>query len=337
MAVRSAAPRMLRLPHAPRLRRPSLRVLAGLVLAAALLVAGWYWLRDSSLVRVEHVTVTGAHGFGAAGVRSALDAAARDMTTLHVDEGALRAAVASFPLVKGLQVHASPPHGLTIAVQERIPVGVLVAGTQEVTVADDGTLLRAVPTSGLPVIPVKAPPGGSRVADRPTQAKVAVLAAAPASLRSRVTKVVLGPHGLTVDLGSGPQLRFGDGRRLHAKWLAAARVMSDPGAADATYIDVRVPERPAAGGLSLAQGGAPEAQPQASSDPAAAAGTAATGAPGAGVGASGALGTATTTASAPSAGQGTVTTAPAAGAPGAVTTTPAAVSGGATAPAASAP
>ncbi|HVP03605.1 MAG TPA: cell division protein FtsQ/DivIB, partial [Solirubrobacteraceae bacterium] len=213
----------------------------------------------------------------------------------------------------------------------------LVAGTQEVTVADDGTLLRAVPTSGLPVIPVKAPPGGSRVADRPTQAKVAVLAAAPASLRSRVTKVVLGPHGLTVDLGSGPQLRFGDGRRLHAKWLAAARVMSDPGAADATYIDVRVPERPAAGGLSLAQGGAPEAQPQASSDPAAAAGTAATGAPGAGVGASGALGTATTTASAPSAGQGTVTTAPAAGAPGAVTTTPAAVSGGATAPAASAP
>ncbi len=268
MSVRSAAPRLLRVPHVPRAPRVSPRLVVAIAAGTALLFGGWLWLRDSSLVRVEHVKVTGVHGFGASTIRSALEMAAQDMTTLHVDQAALRAAVASYPLVKGVQAHASPPHGLTIVVDERTPVGVIDSGSQQVAVADDGTLLREIPTSGLPPIIVKVPPGGSHVGDRPTQAKVDLLAAAPASLRARVTKVTLGTHGLTVFLNAGPQLRFGDGRRLHAKWIAAARVMADPGAVDATYIDVRVPERPAAGGLTLAQGGAPQSLTLSSADPA---------------------------------------------------------------------
>ena len=268
MSVRSAAPRMLRAPRMPQLPRISLRLVAALVVGGALLFAGWLWLRDSSLVRVERVTVTGVHGFGAPAISSALETAAQDMTTLHVDEGALRAAVASFPLVKGVQAHASPPHALRIVVDERVPVGVIDSGSQQVAVADDGTLLRDIPVSGLPRIIVKVPPGGNHVGDRPTQAKVDLLAAAPAVLRARVTKVTLGGHGLTAFLNGGPQVRFGDGHRLHAKWIAAQRVMADPGALDATYIDVRVPARPAAGGLTLAQGGAPQSLTLSSADPA---------------------------------------------------------------------
>lgn len=267
MSVRSAAPRMLRAPHVPQLPRISPRLVAALLAGGALLFAGWLWLRDSSLVRVQRVTVTGVHGFGARAVRSALETAAQDMTTLNVDQGALRAAVASFPLVKGVQAHASPPHGLRIVVDERTPVGVIDSGSQQVAVADDGTLLREIPVSGLPLIIVRVPPGGTRVGDRPTQAKVDLLAAAPAVLRARVTRVTLGGHGLTAFLNSGPQIRFGDGRRLHAKWIAAQRVMADPGAQAATYIDVRVPERPAAGGLTLAQGGAPQSLTASSAAP----------------------------------------------------------------------
>ncbi|UUY02045.1 hypothetical protein LRS13_15125 [Svornostia abyssi] len=51
-------------------------------------------------------------------------------------------------------------------------------------------------------------------------------------------------------LTEGPRLRFGRGDRLTAKWAAAARVLADEDAQGASYIDLRLPERPAAGGLA---------------------------------------------------------------------------------------
>ncbi len=50
------------------------------------------------------------------------------------------------------------------------------------------------------------------------------------------------------------QIYFGDASRAHAKWMAAARVLADPSSQGAWYVDVRLPERPAAG---LAAGAAP--------------------------------------------------------------------------------
>ena len=256
-------------PHAARLPRPprlSWRAVAGALAVAALLLGGWVWLRDSSLVRVSEVQVTGAAGFRGGAVRSALDAAARDMTTLNVDESALRAAVASYPLVKDLQVSAHPPHKLDIHVIERVPVAVIRSSGARVAVTDDGILLRDVPTGSLPEI-------SARVGDRKTAAKVAVLALAPAGLRTRITSVSLGRFGLQARLRNGPVLRFGDGQRLRAKWIAAQRVMSDPGAAGAAYIDLRIPSRPAAGGLTEVQGGAPAPLSAVTTDPAVAAAT----------------------------------------------------------------
>jgi hypothetical protein len=40
---------------------------------------------------------------------------------------------------------------------------------------------------------------------------------------------------------------FGDATRPHAKWLALASVLADKSSAGATYVDVRLPGRPAAG------------------------------------------------------------------------------------------
>src|SRR6185312_13427446 len=53
--------------------------------------------------------------------------------------------------------------------------------------------------------------------------------------------------GLTVVLRGGLLAYFGDAARPRAKWLALARVLADAGSAGATYVDVRVPDRPAAG------------------------------------------------------------------------------------------
>src|SRR5688500_17284132 len=57
-----------------------LRGFAAVTAVAVLLAGGWLWLRDSSLVRVKDVTVTGATTSEAARIRSALERAASDMT-----------------------------------------------------------------------------------------------------------------------------------------------------------------------------------------------------------------------------------------------------------------
>ncbi len=222
---------------------------------AMLLLAGWLWLRESPLVSVDRVTVTGVSSSQAGPVRAALESAAMDMTTLNVDVGGLRDAVARFPMVRDVEVTPDFPHDLRIRVIERVPVGAIHASGGTVVVAADGTILRGLPAGDLPRIVARVVPGGAVVSDRRTRVKVAVLAAAPRRMRSRVVRVTLGPQGLIAVLSSGPKLRFGDGSRLEAKWIAATRVLRDPAARSATYIDLRVPERPAAGGLTVEQGG----------------------------------------------------------------------------------
>ena len=79
------------------LRRPRPRTLVALVALILLLGGVWLWLRDSSLVAVHKVRVTGASGPDASEIRSALALAAHNMTTLDVNMKQLRTAVALAP------------------------------------------------------------------------------------------------------------------------------------------------------------------------------------------------------------------------------------------------
>ena len=230
----------------PRRRRRGL-VLAGA--AAVVLVAAWYWGRDLSLWSVDSVRVTGATGQDAAQIEAALQRAARGMTMLHVRAGALHDAVARFPIVKALRVHTSFPHGIRIEVVENAPVAALMATGSPVAVTADGALLRDRPTAGLPLVPAHSVPAGPRVTDAQAAGAIALAAAAPAGVRGLIARVRSGGHsGLRADLQGGFQVQFGSRARLRAKWAAALRVMADARAEGATYLDVRFPERPVAGG-----------------------------------------------------------------------------------------
>ena len=246
--------------HLPRFRRPSLTLIVALLVTAALLSGGWVWLRDSSLVAVQNVVVSGATGLGAPAVRSALTGTAQQMTTLHVDRAALDDAVARFPLVKSLTVTTKFPHGMTIEVHERQPVAALTAPGGTVAVASDGVILSGIPTSGLPAVSATSLVSGPRVVDPTMASEVALLALAPKEIFTRIAGVSSAADGLTVTLRSGPLLRFGDGERLRAKWVAANRVLADPQAAGAGYIDVSIPERPASGPLAAASPAADPSQ-----------------------------------------------------------------------------
>ncbi len=243
-----------------RLPRLPLRPLLVLAAFAVLLGGGWLWLRDSALVRVSHVEVRGLSLSEAPQVRRALESAAADMTTLHVRRADLDAAVESFPSVAGLRLKTEFPHGLTIEVTEREPVAEVDLAGDVVPVGAGGRLMRGVePARKLPVLRATRIAPGGRLTDPQALAAVGVLAAAPAPLRRKVARVWSGPKGLTLDLRAGPQLFFGTRSRAGAKWMATARVLAEPSAAGAVYLDVRVPERVAAGGLG--------AQPADTGDP----------------------------------------------------------------------
>jgi cell division protein FtsQ len=194
-------------------RRVRKRVRVVLAVAAALMVlgGGWLWLRDSPLVAVQKVSITGLSGTNADQVRSVLTRAARNMTTLDVRLGQLRLAVAPYPVVKDVQVSTQFPHGLRIHVVEQLPVGALEAGGRTIAATGDGTVLHGVPTPSLPVIPVPLLPGGSRVTDGPALRALALLSGSPPRLLARIAQVTTDPsRGLVAQFRSGPAVYFGD-------------------------------------------------------------------------------------------------------------------------------
>jgi cell division protein FtsQ len=160
--------------------------------------------------------------------------------------------VADYPVVRSITAQGVFPHKLRIEVQLNLPVAVLQTPAGRKPVAADGLLLPDVPVaSGLPVLRTNATLPAKRVTSGAAFDLVRVVGLAPEPLRARVASVGFKPGtGIVAKLTAGPDLIFGDTSRLPAKWMAAARVLSAAGARGATYIDLRLPERPAAGGLA---------------------------------------------------------------------------------------
>lgn len=248
ISPRRAAARAVR-RLSPRLKR---RLIA-LTVACVVLAAGYhFWLRDSSLVAIERVQVTGVTSADAARIRAALTTAGRSMTTLHVDREALDRAVAGYPVVRRLDVQPDFPHGLSVKVVEYRPAAIAVSDAGRVPVAGDGTILRGVKVEGsLPTVTVDGALGTGFLVDRGALGAAAVAGGAPAVLRGRIADVVRrGDDGYVAELRDGPELIFGPAIQLRAKWAAAARVLADLEARGASYVDLRIPDRPAVGGLA---------------------------------------------------------------------------------------
>ena len=230
-------------------RRLRLVVLTPLLVAAAW--AGFLWLRDLSVFRVHHVTVSGLTSPAAPAIRRILRDTGLRMTMLHVRQDKLRRAVSSFPSVRSVSASASFPNTLHIKVTEYEPVAALSASDgRRVAVSSADTLLRAVgPNAKLPAVSVGSIPSSGRLEDAAAVKLVAVLARAPRALRPLIAHAYPTAHGITVAVRSGPLLYFGSASRIAAKWAAATRVLGDGTSHGAGVIDVRLPERPAASGF----------------------------------------------------------------------------------------
>ena len=127
------------------------------------------------------------------------------------------------------------------------------AGTLPVAVGSGAVLLpdvKAIPR-GLPEIAVAALPAGQRLQDGRSRRLVAAATALPPALRTRVERLREVPGaGVVGYLRDGPRVLLGAPTRLEVKWITAAAILADPASRGAAYVDVRVPERPVAGGLA---------------------------------------------------------------------------------------
>ncbi len=230
------------------------RTIVAALAAAVLIFAGCFlWLRDSGLVAVDEVLVSGVTSKDAGKIRSALVRAGHRMTSLHVDQEALERAVAGFPEVRALEARGDFPSGLRITVVERRPAAVVVAGESRVAVAGDGTVLPGLEyQDGLPEVREEGPAPVGRLGGGDALNVVSVLGKAPAALEEKLEKGALdGERGVVLQLRDGPELVFGTGAEVGAKWAAAARVLAHEDSTGAEYIDLTIPERPAAGGMPV--------------------------------------------------------------------------------------
>ena len=262
MATRALNPRRpaSARPRAARARRTAPRaagqraVWRRRAIAAALLLVALYagymlWFRNLSWFAIDKVTVEGATT-SSAQIRSAIERASGDMTTLHIKDGELRDAVSRFPTVASVSAGTSFPHTLHVKITERLPVAYARIGGQSIAVSSDGYLLMGASFDSKALPRIEGAAAHGALLDEDAAAQAAILGATPEPLRERITSSSWndGHGGVVVQLENGPEIRFGDGSRAADKWAAAVAVLSSPQRGSPSYLDVSVPDRPVSGG-----------------------------------------------------------------------------------------
>ncbi len=233
--VASAAPRLAARAHADRRARQSVWVRRGgwgLGICLPLVLLGWLVL-GSSVLGVQKVVVTGEHRLTAAQISAVIDVPS-GTPLARVDTAAVARRVRALAGVAGVTVTRSWPHGLNVAVIERVPV---VAVPQ-------GRTLLLLDTYGVQVATAKAVPAGVYpltvpVTDRAaTAAALEVLRGLPVVLRHElVSLTAASPEQVTLSLTHGRGVLWGGAQDGRAKALAVIALLKMPG----TVFDVSAP------------------------------------------------------------------------------------------------
>ncbi len=234
-----------------RRRRFTILVFLTLLVGVALYGGYQYGLRDSSFVEIRDLQVRGVTADTEEGkqIQSAIEVAAGEMTTLHLEPELLEQELARFPRVRSATIEAGFPNSATVTVDQREDGSVFEVGTDALLIATDGTVLGTAGqgTESLPKIEAGDPPAGDRLEGR-TMVQALVLGAVPTELRSYVVESDFGKNGVEVTLSNGLVLLFGDASKADQKWRAAASVITDPDLSGASYVDLVIPRRPAVKG-----------------------------------------------------------------------------------------
>ena len=247
--------------------------------AVALAVGVVVWVAFfSPLLKVKRITITGARHTSREDIARSVGLDSSD-NLLLISTSSIATQTKELPWVKRVEVARKLPGTVRIRVIEREPSMVLsTSGRQWMLDAGGRVLGPGDDAPSLPVIagsPVSALQAGARVQDQEVTGALAVFRSLPPSLRAELETIFVPTvERLTLSLKDGTQIRYGAAEDLKSKnevlGVLLRRLRSEGGAA--TYLDVRVPERPAAAPLlqgtpSPAPTGSPTATPSAASSP----------------------------------------------------------------------
>lgn len=201
-AVRSLRSRRGRHPH------PRRRLLVGLAVPLAVLLAGAWLVLASPVLAVRTVQVDGAGRLSddqvvqLAGIRPGTP-------LMRVDTESAAARVARLPQVATVEVTRGWPHTVVVTLVERVPVAVVEQGGTRSLVDRDGVMFDTItgdPPAG--VIPLTVPTPGPH--DPATAAVLGAVVALPDDVRSQVTGAAAGtPDDVTLALTDGRTVLWG--------------------------------------------------------------------------------------------------------------------------------
>lgn len=210
---------------------------------AALLVIAVTLTAFSPVMALRTIDVVGTSRVKASDVRAALkDQLGRPLPLL--DFGAIRSDLAAFPLIRSFSTESHPPSTLVVRIVERVPVGVIAAGTmfRLVDAAQVAISETTVRPAGFPIIRASGP-AGSAEAKSSFDAAVAVLQALPANVFGEIDTITAATKDdVTFTLrGSGAKVVWGSADQSDLKAADLAAIMKSAGATAASLFDVSSP------------------------------------------------------------------------------------------------
>lgn len=225
-----------------RARRSLRRIVRLLVVGAA--GAGLWWLITSPLFSVADVSVSGATETPVAELVAGAGAGP-GTPLIRVDTAAVEAALLDHRWVLDAEVTRTWPNGLTVSIDERVPVVQIQTTDEVLTVAVDGVVLRtaeAMDRGALPVIDGRALQVGDPAADPDMRSAVEFLAALGPELGLGATGY-FGPEGLVARV-AGFDVRVGGPGEEEEK-AEALRVILATRPEEGSVITVVSADRPA--------------------------------------------------------------------------------------------
>lgn len=227
--------------------RRRLRLVVGIAMLAAIVLAGW-GLTRSPLLDVDTVRVRGAAHSTPEEVTAAagLD---RHPPMLELEEKELAAAIEALPWVDSARVRKDWPGTVEVTLLERTALAAVPGENDQWTLLDPTGRVLAHQQGQPPEmtrIELASAPGepGSRVA-APARAALGIVESLPAPLAGRVPTIRVAQDA-TIELvldGKIP-VRFGPASDIRAKVVALTTLVQKADLARTTSIDVRAPTAP---------------------------------------------------------------------------------------------
>ncbi|KDA06326.1 cell division protein [Microbacterium sp. CH12i] len=201
--------------------------------AVVLLIGGSIASAYSPLFAVEKITIVGASTLDLAAVEAALSDQIGTPLAL-VSDSEIKAALIAFPLIETYALEAKPPHGLTVRIVERTPIGVIESDAGYTLVDAAGVALSTTPTrpEGQPVLRVS---GG--IKSDAFESVGLVVRSLPVEVRSLVSEVSATTlDDVTLKLSTGLTVVWGSAEDSVMKSQTLSKVLiARP---DASSVDV---------------------------------------------------------------------------------------------------